>query len=48
MSKRLIISEEERTNIKSLYSINEQASEGLKVMADIILKAIKDKNYIRI
>jgi hypothetical protein len=45
MPKRLIISEEEKTNIKSLYSINEQASEGLKVMADIILKAIKDKNF---
>jgi hypothetical protein len=45
MSKRLIITEEEKSKIKSLYNLNEQASEGLKSLADTILNAIKTKNF---
>ena len=42
MSKKLLITEEEKNNIKSLYNINEQgAGDALKSLADTIVNMIK-------
>jgi len=40
MSKKIIISEEEKNEIKSLYSLNEQAGDLLQGLADSILKML--------
>jgi hypothetical protein len=46
MSKKIIITEEEKTEIKSLYNINEQgAGDALKSLADTIVNMIKTGDY---
>ena len=44
MSKKFIISEEEKSQIKGLYNLNEQADDILKGLADSIIKMIDDYN----
>ena len=46
MSKKLLITEEEKNNIKSLYNINEQgAGDALKSLADTIVNMIKTGDF---
>jgi len=46
MSKKILITEEEKNNIKSLYNINEQgAGDALTSLADTIVDMIKTGNY---
>ena len=44
MSKKFIISEEEKSQIKGLYNLNEQAGDILQGLADSIIKMIDDYN----
>jgi hypothetical protein len=46
MSKKLLITEEEKNNIKSLYNINEQgAGDALKGLADTIVNMLKTGDF---
>ena len=45
MSKKLLITEEEKNEIKSLYNLNEQAGAALTSLADTILDMIKTRNF---
>ena len=46
MSKKLLITEEEKNNIKSLYNINEQgAGDALTSLANTIVDMIKTGNF---
>lgn len=45
MSKKLLITEEEKNEIKSLYNLNEQAGAALTSLADTILNMIKTRNF---
>jgi hypothetical protein len=46
MSKKILITEEEKNNIKSLYNINEQgAGDALTSLANTIVDMIKTGNY---
>jgi hypothetical protein len=47
MSKKFIISEEEKNQIKGLYNLNEQAGDILQGLADSILKML-DSDFKKI
>jgi hypothetical protein len=45
MSKKILITEEEKNEIKSLYNINEQAGDALQGFADTIVNMIKNRKF---
>lgn len=45
MSKKILITEEEKNNIKLLYNLNEQAGDALKSLADTIVSMLKTGDY---